>query len=185
MNDLVLFALDSEAPNLFNYQNVLSVGVGKVNSAIMTMHYIRVFKPRRIINLGTAGGVSLHSGIHRVNTIIQHDVNLRPLGLEPGIHLLDDMSILKLSGEGITCASGDFFVADKEKLRVPCDVVEMEAYSIAKAAMVSGVEIEVWKYVSDVADESAGKVWQDSVSAGEEHYVRVLEELGVELVKGD
>jgi len=113
MNDLVLFALDGEAPNLFKYQNVLSVGVGKVNSAIMTMHYIRVFKPKRIINLGTAGGVSVHSGIHRVNTIIQHDVNLRPLGLEPGIHLLDDMSILNLGGEGITCASGDFLSLTK------------------------------------------------------------------------
>ena len=183
MNDLVLFALAGEAPNLFKYQNVLSVGVGKVNSAIMTMHYIRVFKPKRIINLGTAGGVSVHSGIHRVNTIIQHDVNLRPLGLEPGIHLLDDMSILNLGGEGITCASGDFFVADKNRLRVPCDLVEMEAYSIAKAAMVSGVEVEVWKYVSDAADESAGKVWRDSVSAGEEYYVKVLEDLGVDLVK--
>ena len=183
MNDLVLFALESEAPNLFKYQNVLSVGVGKVNSAIMTMHYIRVFKPNRIINLGTAGGVRVHSGIHRVNRLVQHDVNLRPLGLEPGIHLLDDMSVLNLGGEGVTCASGDFFVADKDKLRIPCDLVEMEAYSIAKAAMLSAVEIEIWKYVSDTADESAGKVWRDSVSAGEEHYVKVLEELNVELIK--
>lgn len=182
MRDLVLIALHSEAPNLFKYDNVHETGVGKVNAAITTMGYIHKFKPKRVISLGTAGGITVHSGIHRINKVIQHDVNLKALGLEPGIHLLDDMSILTLPGEGITCASGDVFVDNPTKLRVPCDVVEMEAYSVAKAAMLYDLDVEIWKYISDSADDVAGKVWQDNVSAGEKYYMQVLKDLNVELV---
>ena len=143
MNDLILLALTSEAPNLFKYKNVHETGVGKVNAAITTMVYINHFRPKRIISLGTAGGITVNSGIHRVKKVIQHDVNLKALGLEPGIHLLDDMSVLTLPGEGITCASGDVFVDNPDKLRVPCDVVEMEAYSVVKAARLYDLEIDI------------------------------------------
>ena len=185
MNDLILFALKEEAPNLFGYENVFEIGVGKVNAAITTMHLIQVYNPKRIINLGTAGGITMHSGIHRVNKFVQHDVNLQALGKAPGEHLGDSLSIITLPGEGITCATGDFFVSERDKLRMQCDVVEMEAYSIAKACRVKGVEFEVWKYVSDMADDTASDAWKNSVSAGEEHYIRVLEDLNVELLEGE
>jgi len=183
MNDLILFALKEEAPNLFGYENVFEIGVGKVNAAITTMHLIQVYNPKRIINLGTAGGITVHSGIHRVNKFIQHDVNLQALGKAPGEHLGDSLSIITKPGEGITCATGDFFVSERDKLRMQCDVVEMEAYSIAKACLVKGVEFEIWKYVSDTADESAGTEWKNSVSSGEEHYMKVLEDLNVDLIE--
>jgi nucleoside phosphorylase len=53
----------------------------------------------------------------------------------------------------------------------------MEAYSIAKACMLSGIECEIWKYISDKADENANTTWQEQVAAGEDLYVKVLQDL--------
>lgn len=180
MNDLVLFALESEAPELFKeYANVHAIGVGKVNAAINTQRLIHQYQPERVINLGTAGGVTVEGGIYRINTLWQHDVNLMPLGIKPGIHLSDPDSILSLPGEGKICASGDLFVTEPTKLRIECDIVEMEAYSIAKVCIMLGIEVEIWKYISDRANSVAGVTWQESVANGVELYKKVLVDLNV------
>jgi adenosylhomocysteine nucleosidase len=184
MNDLILFALRDEAPGLFeNYKNVFEISVGKVNAAIGTARLISYYNPRRVINLGTAGGIRVTAGIHRINKIVQHDVNLMAMGLAPGQHLKDSLSTITFAGEGKTCASGDLFVTEPGKLRVNCDIVEMEAYSVAKACKILNVECEVWKYISDAADKDAPDHWQRSVAAGEQLYRKVLAELNVELIE--
>ena len=87
-NDIVVFALREEAPNLFaKYKNIFCIGVGKVNSAINTTILINNYKPDRVINLGTAGSITLQPDIYRINKLIQHDVNLQAVGLAPGYHL--------------------------------------------------------------------------------------------------
>jgi adenosylhomocysteine nucleosidase len=182
MNDLILFALEDEAPGLFKeYTNVHCIGVGKVNAAINTVRLCNLYHPRRIINMGTAGGITLGHGIHRINTVWQHDVNLMALGMQPGIHFNDPASMIIMPGGGKTCASGDMFITEPDKLRVECDVVDMEAYSVAKAANTLGIDIEVWKYISDPADAGAGKTWKEQVAAGEPFYRQVLDEIGAKL----
>jgi len=182
MSDIIVFSLEAEAPNLFKeYANVYCIGVGKVNSAIQTVRLCNTYQPDRIINLGTAGGIRLGTGIHRINTVWQHDINLMALGMRPGIHFNDPESMIIMPGPGKTCASGDIFIIEPEKLRVECDVVDMEAYSVAKVANRLGLGIEIWKYISDPADASAGKTWQEQVAAGEPFYRKVLEQLGAKL----
>lgn len=183
MNDLILFALKDEAPDLFQYANVFEIGVGKVNAAILTTHLIHLHQPSRVINFGTAGGVTFESGIHRVNKVVQHDLNLKPLGLLPGMQLHDELSVIDLSGNGIVCGTGDYFVSEKHKLRLPCDIVDMEAYSIAKSALNFGVNIEIWKYVSDQADNNSGDSWKESVAAGEPYYKQVIKKLNINLTQ--
>jgi adenosylhomocysteine nucleosidase len=183
MNDLILFALVDEAPDLFKeYSNVHCIGVGKVNSAINTTILCNIHGPKRIINMGTAGGIRLGHGIHRINTVWQHDVNLMALGMQPGIHFNDPESMIIMPGAGKTCASGDVFVTEPDRLRVECDVVDMEAYSVAKVANRLGIDIEVWKYISDPADAGAGKTWKEQVAAGEPFYRSVLKEIGANLI---
>lgn len=183
MNDLIVFALVEEAPDLFKeYANVHCIGVGKVNSAINTAILCNIHRPTRIINMGTAGGIRLGHGIHRINTVWQHDVNLMALGMQPGIHFNDPESIIIMPGPGKTCASGDVFVTEPDRLRVECDVVDMEAYSVAKVATRLGIDIEVWKYISDPASAGAGKTWKEQVAAGESFYRQVLEQLGAKLI---
>lgn len=181
MNDLIVFALSAEAPKLFNYKNVFEIGVGKVNAAINTTLLIEKYKPNRIINLGTAGGIKLLSGIHRVNYTFQHDLNLTSLGLLPGQILSDNNSFIKLNGEGYTCATGDMHVTERHKMRMDCDMVDMEAYGIAKACLLTGTTVEIWKYISDQADENAATTWQEEVAAGENFYMKVLKDLSVNL----
>lgn len=182
MEDLILIAMEQEAPYLLNnYTNVFSIGVGKVNAAINATCLIKKYKPRRVINFGTAGGLNLSTGIYRVNKVFQHDVNLTVLGLNPGEHLNDENSIITIDGDGYTCASGDLFVTEPNKLRIPCDLVEMEAYSIAKACYYEGIKCEIWKFVSDKADENANVTWGEQVSAGEKYYKDILNVLKVRL----
>ena len=178
MNDLILLALLDEAPNLSKqYKNVCTIGVGKVASAINTMRLINLHRPVRIINLGTAGGITVSSGIYRCNRVFQHDVNHTTIGLMPGETPKDDFSFIDIGGDGKTCASGDLFVTEPHKLRITCDIVEMEAYSVARSAKSADIEVEIYKYISDNADAAAGKTWQEQVSAGEQHYIEILEQL--------
>lgn len=180
--DIIVFALYEEAPNLFKqYENVFEIGVGKVNAAAHTAYLINKYKPDRVINLGTAGGLTVGTGIYRINKFFQHDVNMIPLGLKPGQVLYDDLSVIEVEGEGKSCASGDIFVTEPNKLRLNCDIIEMEAYSVAKACVISKIEFEVYKYITDAADGAASETWQNAVASGELLYRHVLNKLGADL----
>lgn len=182
MNDIVVVALESEVPELFKqYRNIHTIGVGKVNAAINTMRLINYYRPGRVINIGTAGGITVQAGIHRINTVWQHDVNLMPLGLKPGVHLSDPDNVLTIPGDGKICGTGDLFVTEPNKLRIKCDIVEMEAYSVVKACQAVGAEVEVWKYISDAANGTAPKTWAESVAAGEELYRKILADLDAKM----
>jgi adenosylhomocysteine nucleosidase len=182
MRDMVLFAMREEAPSIVGrYRNVFEIGVGKVRSAINTTRLIHLHRPKRVINLGTAGGITLGSGIHRARRIVQHDVDLRPLGLEPGHQLGDDLPEIECGGTGHVCGSGDVFVTNPSGLRMPVDMVEMEAYGVARSAVEHGVDVEVWKYISDAADDRGAEDWTAGVSAGEAAYLQTLEELNASL----
>lgn len=182
MNDLIVLALKDEAPTLFSkYKNVFEIGVGKVNAAINTTKLIAEHKPKRIFNFGTAGGITVGTGIYRINRVHQHDVNLMAIGHHPGQHLHDNMSFITLPGNGKICASGDLFVTDTSRLRIACDIIEMEAYSIAKAAITMGVEVEIHKFITDLADENAGGDWKKHVASGEMLYQHVLNQLNAQL----
>ena len=183
MTDLIVVALESEVPELIHkYSNIHTIGVGKVNSAINLLKLIHQYNPTRIINLGTAGGITVSHGIHRINKVWQHDVNLIALGLQPGEQLHDRVNIfIDIPGPGLVCASGDMFITEPEKLRLPCDIVDMESYSVARVAKTQGLDVEIWKYISDSANESAGSDWQESVHTGEEYYIDVLQQLSAQL----
>jgi nucleoside phosphorylase len=59
----------------------------------------------------------------------------------------------------------------------------MEAYSIAKACLLTGTQCDIWKYISDKADENANVTWKEQVAAGEVHYDRILDELKINLLE--
>jgi adenosylhomocysteine nucleosidase len=79
---------------------------------------------------------------------------------------------------GLTCSTGDNFVMNPV-LEIPADVVDMEAYAIAKACEKYGVEFVCWKYISDQANQNAHNDWKQQVSQGQSHYVNKLKELNL------
>jgi adenosylhomocysteine nucleosidase len=179
MSDLIVIALEKEAPQLYqHYSNVHVIGVGKVNAAINLTRLIYRYHPRRVINIGTAGGITVTQGIHRINCVRQHDANMMPIGLDPGAILNDaDNTVVNLPGDGLVCASGDLFVTEPEKLRVPCDIIDMEAYSVARVCKSMAIDCEIWKYISDGADSASASTWQAEVKSGQDYYEQVLKDL--------
>ena len=178
--DLILLALKEEAPNMAFSMKVFFTGVGKVNAAMTAAELIAKYQPKRIINFGTAGGITVKSGFHQVTKFVQRDMMCCELGSQPGQTPFEDGVVLG-SGDGLTCSTGDNFVTDNNLL-IPADVVDMEAYAIAKACKKYKVEFLCYKFVSDGANSDSLNDWRTTVSQGEEHYLRVLKELNISLV---
>jgi adenosylhomocysteine nucleosidase len=65
---------------------------------------------------------------------------------------------------------------------IPADVVDMEAYAIAKVCKKHNIEFLCYKFVSDGANEDSLNDWRTTVSQGQEYYINKLKELNIALV---
>jgi adenosylhomocysteine nucleosidase len=178
--DLILIALKDEAPDLAFSMKVFFTGVGKVNAAMTAAELIAKYRPDRIINFGTAGGVTVKSGFHQVSKFVQRDMMCCELGSLPGQTPFEEVIIID-NGDGLTCSTGDNFVTNSN-LEIPADLVDMEAYAIAKVCKKHKVEFLCYKFVSDGANEDSLNDWRTTVSQGQVHYLDKLKELNVGLV---
>jgi len=182
----IIIALEDEFPGYSDYYRISFSGVGKINAALKTAQIIERdqalgFSPT-IINYGTAGVVSakkdLVGTLIKPHVIIQRDMISEPLtprGITPydtaGGHIVLD------ANQQIVLGTGDSFVTkhdpwfDKEKI----DLVDMEAYAIAKVCLHYNVPFVCYKWVSDFADENAADNWQQNVSAGANEFKKVIE----------
>lgn len=177
MRDIIILALQEEAPALVQRSNVFFSGVGKVNAAATVGRLIERYHPDRVINFGTAGGITVGPGLWQVTRFVQRDMRCLPLGCAPGETPFESIPVvLDLGGDGLTCSTGDSFVTDPV-LEITADLVDMEAYAMAKTCWQAGVAFYCWKFVSDRADASASQDWQEQMAAGQSHYVTKLHEL--------
>jgi adenosylhomocysteine nucleosidase len=178
MKTIILIALQDEAPGLRHMMNVFYTGVGKVNAAMTAAQVIERYRPDRVINLGTAGGITVGPGLHECSHFVQRDIRCPELGCSNGQTPFEDDIVLTTGTEGLTCSTGDDFVMNPE-LDITADLVDMEAYAIAKVCLRNRIEFRCFKYITDRADHSAHTSWQQSVSQGESFFVAKLQELGV------
>ena len=82
-NTLFSFALESEAADVFEGQNVVFTGIGKVNAAYELTRAIHQQKPGLIVNLGTAGSNHFAKGeVICCTKFVQSDMDVRGLGFE-------------------------------------------------------------------------------------------------------
>ena len=179
-SDLILIALKEEAPNISHGMNVFYTGVGKVNAAMTAAELITKYNPKRVINFGTAGGVTVKSGFHQVSKFVQRDMMCCELGSLPGQTPFEDTIVID-NGDGLTCSTGDNFVTDSNLL-IPADVVDMEAYAIAKVCKKHNIEFLCYKFVSDGANKDSSNDWRTTVSQGQKFYINKLKELNVSLM---
>ena len=178
MNDIILLAMPEEAPSLVGKSNVFYTGVGKVNAAIVAATLIERYKPKRVFNFGTAGGITTnHGGIYKCTTFTQRDVILGGCIVGPQVALLTAPILTGI--DGLRLSTGDNFVTDTST--IDADLVDMEAFAIAKACYLAEIEFICYKYISDMADENAADHFVDSVHKGEDYYIEVLKEYGVQL----
>jgi adenosylhomocysteine nucleosidase len=175
MKDIVLVAIREEAPDLAYMMNLFYTGVGKVNAAMAASEVIAKYRPQRIINFGTAGGITVLPGFYQCTQFVQRDMTCTALGCVPG-QTPFETDVYLGNSSGLTCSTGDNFVMNP-KLEIPADIVDMEAYAIAKACAKYRVEFVCWKYISDQANQTAHNDWQQQVAQGQSHYISKLKEL--------
>ncbi|MEI6457495.1 MAG: nucleosidase [Pseudomonadota bacterium] len=163
---LVVFALKSEAGGCFDdlAPPVLYTGVGKINATYALTRHLGSSRPKLVVSFGTAGSprFATHS-IVECTCFVQRDMDARGLGFAHGTTPLDRMQpVLRtprrfpdlLEGR---CGSGDSFVQGHEIL--DCNVVDMEAYALAKVCVLEGVDFLSIKYITDGGDQDADKDW--------------------------
>ena len=166
----ILSALEQETENI---EGIIHTGLGKVNAAIKATEIILNYKPKSIINYGTCGSINKDlSGLICCTQFIQHDIDCSPLGFKKGITPFDDINDIRFSETGYICASGDIFVTDASVINA--DVVDMEAYSIAKVCNAMNIKFECYKYITDSADGSASSDWAQNCSNGIELFMKKM-----------
>ena len=163
METIFVAALKEETPELSKFHHT---GVGKINAAIKLIDLIHLYKPNQVINYGTAGSLKREiSGLIECSTFIQHDMDARGLlDFKLGETPFDPISKIILSHEGYICATGDKFV--KNKLEMDCDIVDMEAYALAKICKIKNIDFKCFKYISDYANDQSSNDWKENCHKG-------------------
>ena len=155
----------AELPNL----NIKYSGVGKINATYKTSEIIKNEYPDLIINYGTAGSLRKDlNGLHEVSKFLQRDMDATPLGFKIGETPFDSVSEIDFGRRGLSCSTGDSFVTTPPLLM--SDLVDMEAYAIAKVCWLSGVDFMCFKYISDDADNEAPNNWEKNIWSGKEAF---------------
>ena len=179
---LVVFAMREEAAAEFEglASRILYTGVGKVNSAWALTRALTLHRPRLVLDFGTVGSPKFppHT-LLECTRFIQRDMDVTPLGLPLGTTPFDDLpAVLEVPRrlcdlDQATCGSADHFVAGHDVGE--CDVVEMEAYALAKVCRLEGVEFMAVKYVTDGGDASAHLDWRENLPRAAREFRRVYD----------
>ena len=159
MDKLFLAAMKEETVGLDYFNHT---GVGKINATYNSLKLISTHKPRLVINYGTAGAINNSlKGIIECTKFYQRDMDVRDLNFELGETPLDKIKEIITSETGYSCGSGDSFVNKKIDMNV--DVVDMEAYAIAKVCKLENIEFKCFKYISDNANKNADNDWKKNL----------------------
>jgi adenosylhomocysteine nucleosidase len=180
---LVVMALAAESAGVFEDARipVLYCGVGKVNAALLLMRELRRYAHAAqpaplVLNFGSAGSRVHDTGaLLACHEFVQRDMDVTGLGFALGVTPYDDTPA-RLSFEPLfthlpqaVCGSGDSFAMSA--CAVECEVVDMEAYALAKACRLEQAPFGCAKYVTDGADHAAADHWRDNVHKAAESFL--------------
>ena len=171
MEMIFVAALKEETPELNKFYHT---GVGKINASIKLMELINEYNPTQVINYGTAGSLKREiNGLVECTTFVQHDMDARGLlDFKLGETPFDLISKIVLSNEGYICATGDKFV--KNELELNCDIVDMEAYALAKICKIKEIDFKCFKYISDYANEQSSNDWKENCHKGANDFLSLF-----------
>jgi adenosylhomocysteine nucleosidase len=186
---LVVMALEIEAQGVFERAgvSVLYCGVGKVNAAMALMRELSQYRAvgahlPRVVNFGTAGSQHFPTGaLVGCHRFVQRDMDASalgfPLGHTPFEHLPAQLQFPAMFPElpqGL-CGSGDSFQTGASALH--CEVVEMEAYALAKVCQAEGAVFGCAKFITDGADHAAADDWQSNLPRAAAEFHRLYQQL--------
>lgn len=181
---LVVIALPEEAGEAFaaTRSRLCFSGIGKINATYALARAVMERRPRLVVNFGTAGSPLFQThAVVECTQFVQRDIDLSPLGFPKGSTPFDKVPAVlgaprRLADlhEGV-CGTGDNFetmlgpVPDglahphaTEALVRP-NVIEMEAYALAKVCWHERLPFVCVKYITDGSDANANNDWVANV----------------------
>tara|TARA_B100001778_G_scaffold132094_1_gene108761 strand:- start:33 stop:635 length:603 start_codon:yes stop_codon:yes gene_type:complete len=195
-NVLIVCALEIETQGKledWKPHDILYTGVGKVNATYSLTKRLAVegsinqdARKTLVINYGTAGSRKIKKGqLVDCTKFIQRDMDVTGLGFmrgetpfeqDPPFVIQQQNVEFNPIGRNATCGSGDNFVEDKSNYYG--EVVDMEAYALAKVCYLYDIPFISFKYITDGADEQAHEDWEKNLVDGIEVFEnKILKEL--------
>ena len=174
---LIVCALEVETQGQLEDYDVLYTGVGKVNATLALTRkfgkYGSYIPYDMVINYGTAGSRKIKKKtLVDCTKFIQRDMDVTGLGFMRGETPFEDNPPITIKstnefnpiGRKATCGRGDNFVEDRTQYYG--EVVDMEAYALAKVCYHYDIPFISFKYITDGADEQAHEDWEVNLSDG-------------------
>ena len=176
-NILIVSALEVETQGKLEDWDVIYTGVGKVNATMTLVDRLTDYnyvKPDLVINYGTAGSRKIKKKtLVDCTKFVQRDMDVTGLGFlrgetpfeqDPPVIIQPQNIDFNPIGRNATCGTGDCFVEDKSQYYG--EVVDMEAYALAKVCYNYDVPFISFKYITDGADEQAHEDWEANLADG-------------------
>ncbi len=187
---LVVMALEIESQGLFAEAgvDVLYTGLGKVNAAHRLTRRLAEERTRgvvpRVVNFGTVGSRRFETGaVVGCHRFVQRDMDVTGLGFALGETPFESVPAelaFPVAFEDLpagVCASGDRFEAIEREL--PWDVVDMEAYALAKVCLLEQVPFACAKFVTDGANGSAAGDWRANLPRAARAFLELYRRLSL------
>jgi adenosylhomocysteine nucleosidase len=162
---LVVAALEEETRAFAAHTEVLHLGVGKVQAAATLAARLAADPCDLVVSVGTAGGLQGQpiGTVVEVATVFQHDFDQAGLSAFVGRELPGGpLTLDGPDGAVGRLATGDRLItsaADRQRLAVHADVVDMEGYAVAATARAFGCRVWLAKAVSDGAGDEVALEW--------------------------
>lgn len=166
---------------------LLYTGVGKVNAAaalarrLAEMRCTGAEQPL-VVNMGTAGSRSIAAHtLVAANRFAQRDMDVSGLGFAPGTTPFDATpaviefpSVLPQLPQ-VLCSTADSFATHLHE--VAGDVVDMEAFALARVCLAENARFACVKYITDGADSDSATHWQAALDNAARAFATVYRSL--------
>jgi adenosylhomocysteine nucleosidase len=191
MKPLIVMALPIEnvAGQLDTFGEIVYTGVGKVNAALHLAQRLTELKlaarlPQVVVNLGSAGAHLRPTGsVVACTRFVQRDMDVTALGCALGQTPFEEYDHLDaelptawqaLGLPQAICYTGDQFVTEPHH-HFEFDVVDMEAYALARVCKHFAVDFVCIKYITDGADGQAATVWEQALAQATQALAQVMQ----------